>query len=142
MWPKPGLIDLPEAELAAVTSPAKTPTPPEIVVQGSAAVPVGAQGAEELLPPGGIRFRQTGLQMVLDIYADLAQARLEIDPRVRALNARISLETTQALSRADAVRLLERAINEQAGVAFKRSQKDGIEVTLEEGAKTNTNREH
>jgi hypothetical protein len=72
-----------------------------------------------MLPAGCITLRYSELRTVLDIYAELTDVRLEIDPRVRALNAKVSLETTQALARPDAVRLLEQALRQQAGVAVK-----------------------
>ena len=136
MRPKPGLVDLPEAELNAAALPATRPAPIATIPQGTAAPALASQASEEILPASSIILRQASLRMVLDIYADLAGARLEIDPRVRELNAQISLETTQSLTRSDAARVLEQAMQQQAGLDIKRSEKKYIEVTLDERAKT------
>jgi hypothetical protein len=134
MWPKPGLADLPEAELAAAALPAAMP-PVATVPQGTPAPPIASQPSGDILPAGCIKLHDVDLRTVLDIYAELADGRLEIDPRVRALNAKLSLETTQALARAGAVRLLEQALRQQAGVAVRRSETNCIEVTLDERPK-------
>jgi len=75
--------DLPEAELPVGALPATTPClPVATVAQATAAPPMASQAAEEVvIPAGGIRLQHTpDLRMVLDIYANLAEARLEIDP--------------------------------------------------------------
>ncbi len=137
MWPKPGLTDLPEAELADVALSAAPPSPETSVPRGPPALPTAWPRSEQILPVGAIVLRQLDLQRVLDIYADLAGAPLEIDPRVRVLNAQITYESTQSLARSDAIRLLGQAMQDQAGIVIKPSGKDRIEVRLDEKPKGN-----
>jgi len=81
--------------------------------------------------------RPTDLQKVLEIYADLAGAPLDIEPRVRELNAQISFGSTQSLSRSDAIRLLGQAMQDQAGIVIQPTAKNRIEVTLDDQPKKN-----
>jgi len=135
MLPKPGVTDLPEAELADFALSAAPPSPETSVPLGPPALPIAWPRSEQILPAGAIVLRQTNLRRVLDIYADLAGAPLEIDPRVRDLNAQIRFESTQSLSRSDAIRLLGQAMQDQAGIVIKPTAKNRIEVRLDEQPK-------
>jgi len=95
------------------------PPPPAVVpvrVPPEVPVPVPSPPSEQKFAASLIRLQNTDLQTVLDIYADLAGAQLEIDPPVRERQSRVTLETTEPLTRTEAVHLMEKALQEQAGL--------------------------
>ena len=131
--PRPVLVDLSAVELPMASGPTRVPGPVPALVAAPAQMPspvdgvagnaMGSQspvsGSEMILPAGCIRFVEADLRTVLGIYAELANAQLEIDSPVRKLATRITVENTQAVTRSQAVELLEKALREQAGVNVK-----------------------
>jgi len=89
-----------------------------------------AQAAVPELPVGSIKFVDYDVQGVLPIYAELAELRLNVEPSVIALKAKITLENTQALTRLEAVALVEQTLRDQAGVVVIRSNETPGEATV------------
>lgn len=139
MWPRPGFIELPETALAVAAQPAAPPHLAAPALQPTSA-PIALQPSEEVLPAGSIKFISAPLRSVLDIYAAIADVRLEIDSRVRTLNAEITLQPTQSLTRSDVVRLFERTLEQQAGLSIRRLQSNRVAVTLDEGPRAKSPR--
>jgi len=135
-WVMPGAvgwISLPDANFDF--SPVPLPSS-ELVTAAAPARPLTvAQPAEVQFPAGFLKLQSTDMQTVLNIYADLAEAQLDIQPAVRISPARISLEITQAVSRLEAVALLEQALHEQAGVLVKHLENKHIAVGIDQKSK-------
>ena len=138
MLPEPRLIELPEVAFqrgstrglapAPAAAPAPAPNPTAAVSGAALALPATSRATEEIVPLGSIEFRNASLRTVLDVYAVLADAQLEVEPRVRASQATFSLTNTQALSRAEAVRLFEQVLEQQGRIAVSRVDQHQIRV--------------
>ncbi len=73
-------------------------------------------GQEEMIPAASIQFINTQLAQVLAIYADLAQAQLDIDDAVKQLPVLIHFTNSDPVTRAQAIVLLDNALLEQADI--------------------------
>ena len=128
----PSLVELPQVELPALMRPmpvqakARPPATP---------APAAAQPTEDLLPAGCIRLTGVNLRDALDLYAALADVKLEIDPGVRSLPTTLTLQNAEPLSRSAAVRLFEQALREQTGVVTSRLDSKRVAVKLKTEAK-------
>jgi hypothetical protein len=86
------------------------------------------ESASDEFPPGSLWLSGLGFPQVLDVYADLTQCELSIEPRVRELTAKIGYTNTTALKRNDVIAQLERALRDQAGVIVKHKGANRIAV--------------
>ena len=68
------------------------------------------------LPAGMINFRGAAVPQVLAVYETLADARLITDSRVKKIGTPITLKNETAISREQAVVLIEHALLEQAAI--------------------------
>ena len=130
--PESGLVELPQVGPNGLAQSAAQPGTETSAPRES---PVPAQpGPPPEDTPGTIlfSFRGAGLRNVLDAYAEIAEARLTIDPLARSLRVNFSVVATQALTRAAALRLLEQTLREQAGLVVKPSGRHELKVTLAE----------
>lgn len=96
--------------------------------------PVGRSSAD--LPAGSIYFSGVGLSQVLTIYATLADAQLLIEPRVQSLHVSVTFSNRQDLTRAEALRLFEESLHEQAGLVFKYQDTRHISISVETNSVT------
>ena len=76
---------------------------------------------------GSIQFINASLRTMLNAYAHLADAQLDVDPRVRVSQAMFGFTNTQALSRAEAVRLVARVLEQQGDIAARRVERVPLE---------------
>ena len=86
-----------------------------------------ASPAEDF-PAGSLWVGGLGFPQVLDLYAELTQSELDVEPRVRGLTAIIGYTNTTALKRAEVITQFERALRDQAGVVVKHIADDRIAV--------------
>ena len=78
--------------------------------------------SEPLIPAQAISFSGTDLRQVLLIYSDLAGADLDGDDALLSLPAQISFTNMAAVSRAQAIQLLDDALLNQAGIVVTHPQ--------------------
>ena len=125
-------IDLPEAKLSPRLGLPRVPAPAPL---RSNAAPVVAlsQSSEDIVPAGMIKFQNVDLRTALNIYAELANANLDIDIPVRKLPARITLQNTEALKLSEAVQLFEQVFQQQAAIVVEHLDNDRISVRLRRG---------
>jgi hypothetical protein len=138
MLPKPRLVELPQVAIqrsatsaagaATVAAPPPTPTSATAGVNSATALSAASDGAGEIVAPGGLQFRNASIGTVLDLYAVLANAQLEVDARVRASRATFSLTNTEALSQTGAMRLLEQVLEQQGGIVIQRVDSQHVRV--------------
>lgn len=121
MWPKPAFLELPPANLA-IDKPQKN---------ASSKSPVSSLDApsEALFPAGSIKFQQGELHIVLQIYAEIASATLDVDQRIKNMSARVTVENSEPLTQAAVLSLLEKALQQQAGIRITRLDRQHIKVT-------------
>jgi hypothetical protein len=67
--------------------------------------------------PGSVDFKNAELSQVLEIYQSMSGMELIIDPSVKALPRPINLKT-DAATREEGLKLIEKALNEQAAVVI------------------------
>ena len=128
------VVDLPQVEFApTVASPAITATssPPQTTLTAAQ-----EKVDEPRFPAGFFKFVQLDLQRVLDIYADVAGAQLEIEPQVRKSSSTITLETTQPLTRSALIRLLDNALHEQAGIRVEHLDPNRAKIVYDKALKS------
>jgi hypothetical protein len=77
------------------------------------------QGRDAKNPSGSIDFRNAELQQVLNIYASLAGAELVVAPGVRLPPAFITVSNQQPVTRTEALRLIEGALRDRAGLVVE-----------------------
>lgn len=80
-------------------------------------------------PKGAMRFTNTGVELVLSIYKSLSGLELVVDSRVKHISARITLESSDPLTKGDSMKLIERVLVEQAGVVITRLDDKRAAVT-------------
>lgn len=85
---------------------------------------------EEILPAGSIHIINADLNQVLLIYAEMAQAQLDIDDQVARLPASIRFTNTEPLTRAQAILLLDNALLEQAGIEVTHPDSNRVVMRL------------
>lgn len=93
-------------------------------------VPGLAVGSSADVPAGAIYFGGVRLSQVLSVYATLADAQLLIEPRVQSLPVSVTFSNRQDLTRAEALRLFEESLNEQAGLVFLHQDARHISISL------------
>jgi hypothetical protein len=67
-------------------------------------------------PAGRIKFINTELPQVLGLYADLSGAQLDTNQIARAFPVLISFENKKDMTRAEAIKLFDKAFHDQAGL--------------------------
>ncbi len=85
--------------------------------------------ADEIFPPGLIRFDGASAFAVLDIYKELSGAELLVASNVNTVAATITLKTTVPLTRVQALRAIEQALLEQAGMVINKLDEKRVSVT-------------
>ena len=86
-----------------------------------------ALAAEE--PKGRLNIKDFDVQQVLPFYKDISALELVIDSRVKTVHSSITLQISEPLPKAQAVRLLEKALLEQAGIVITRLEGERASVT-------------
>ena len=94
----------------------------------TAVLTFAAVAADE--PKGGINFKNAPLSQVLPIYQALSGYQLVESSDVKKLNRTITLETPATLSKAETLKLMEKALLEQAGVVITRLDDKRASVTV------------
>ncbi|HTL59111.1 MAG TPA: sigma-70 family RNA polymerase sigma factor [Candidatus Limnocylindrales bacterium] len=115
-----GLRNASESSVAPAESQTplhQQPTPPTFT-------PIGH---EEMIPAASIQFN-TQLAQVLAIYAELAQAQLDIDDAVKP--ALIRFTNREPVTRAQAIALLDNALLEQAGIVVTHPESNRVIMSL------------
>jgi hypothetical protein len=140
MLPKPDSIELPEVILSGNAQVVLPPAGAAMVAQQTSSPLTALRPSEQVLPAGSILFESAPLRSVLDIYAELADAHLKIDPRVRVSSAEISLQLTQSMTRSDVLLLFERTLMQQAGLTMRHLQSNSVEVMPSDKASTKSSR--
>jgi RNA polymerase sigma factor (sigma-70 family) len=72
--------------------------------------------SESMIPAGSINFINTDLRQVLEIYASLAQAKIEMDETVKSLPVLIRFTNDEPVTKLEAIELLDSVLLEQAGI--------------------------
>lgn len=80
--------------------------------------PGAAQGSHDIIPAGSIKFIHVESWRVLEVYAELAHAKLEPKWREKLPPVLITFENKEALTRKEALEGLEKAFREQAGIVI------------------------
>ncbi len=80
-------------------------------------------------------FNGVSVRDVLDVYKALTDAELDVQVPQRAQAARITLKPVGPMSRSEAIRLMEQAMRNQAGVVATRLDTKHILVSYDESAK-------
>jgi hypothetical protein len=100
-----------------------TPEPPMLV----GGVPVPAPK-----PDGKIqRLTISSISQALTIYAGFTGSELLIDPKIQSTPMSFIYSNTQAVSRADGIRLFEEALHKQAGLVFEHQDSGRIVIRQE-----------
>ena len=94
----------------------------------SASAAPSVQRSDAVIGPGLIDFRNAELSQVLQVYSELAGAQVDTSQIKNLPPLLILFRNKQALTRSEAVRLLEQALLDQAGI--KASYPDGKHVRL------------
>ncbi|HSY18487.1 MAG TPA: hypothetical protein VK815_09150 [Candidatus Acidoferrales bacterium] len=76
--------------------------------------------ADKMMPAGIIDLTNADAYEVLDIYSKLTGLKVVKDPQVKTIQStsRIVLTTTRPITKPQAIKLLEKALREQAGVVI------------------------
>ncbi len=90
--------------------------------------------SEQTFPAGAIKFQEAELRVVLDIYADIANVTLELEPAIRTMQTRITLQNTEPITRRAALRTFEDALEKQAGIKMERMGSQHIKVNCPKAA--------
>jgi hypothetical protein len=114
-----------EQRTSAASVPSGTPVGQQSMIP--AATPVAQ---EPMIPAASIRFINTDLAQVLAIYAEMAQAQLDIEDEVRRLPALIRFTNTEPVTRAQAIVLLDNALLEQAGILVTHPESNRVVFRL------------
>jgi len=69
-------------------------------------------------PKGTLNFKNAELQQVLPIYKALSGLDLVVDSRVKTVRWPVTLQSSEPLSKAEAMKLIEKALADQAGVVI------------------------
>jgi len=85
---------------------------------------------EPLIPAEAIKFTNTELRQVLAIYGEMAGAQLDIEETLRSLPVLIHFTNTGAVTRAEAIRLLDAALLEQAGIVVTHPETNRVMMRL------------
>jgi hypothetical protein len=88
---------------------------------------LGAASADE--PTRTLNFINTPVQKILSIYHDLSGYELIESSEVVKLHAVITLRTAAPVSKSDMVKLMEKALVDQAGVVISRLDAQRASVT-------------
>ena len=87
-----------------------------------------AFSAEVGLAPGSINFANSEVSQILEIYRSMTAMDLVIDSRVKTMHHPITLQA-KAASKDEAVKLIEKALVDQAGVVITRLDDKRASVT-------------
>ena len=80
-------------------------------------------------PKGTLNFKNAELQQVLPNYKALSGLDLVVDSRVKTVRWPVTLQSSEPLSKAEAMKLIEKALLEQAGVVITRLDGQRASVT-------------
>lgn len=80
-----------------------------------------------------IKILQTELREVLDLYAELANTNLEIAPRIRSMEKRLTIQSSRPLSRFEALSLIEQELQHQAGITVQHLGKQRVKLNYPSG---------
>jgi type II secretory pathway component GspD/PulD (secretin) len=80
-------------------------------------------------PKGTLNFKNAELQQVLPNYKALSGLDLVVDSRVKIVRWPVTLQSSEPLSKAEAMKLIEKALLEQAGVVITRLDGQRASVT-------------
>jgi hypothetical protein len=75
-----------------------------------------ALGADN--PKGVLDFKNAEVQQLLPIYKAMSGLDLVVDSRVRTVHSPITLQSSAPIGKAEATKLIEKALLEQAGVVI------------------------
>jgi len=89
-----------------------------------------ASATPEVIPAEAIKFINTDLRQVLAIYGELAGAQLDLDERLNSLPVLIRFTNTESMTHEEAIRLLESALFEQAGIEAIHTQANRVVMRL------------
>ena len=84
---------------------------------------------EEIFPAGLVRFDAAGPAQVLLIYTELSGMQLVTSSHVNAVTAKITLQSRVALKKSEVLKLLEKALLDQAGIVVTKLDDKRASVT-------------
>jgi hypothetical protein len=82
-------------------------------------------------------FTKLELATVLKLYREMSGAELQVHQRVDSLRAKITVDPQRDVTMPEAVRLIEKALREQAGVVVTHQDSNHVTVTYDETLKVN-----
>jgi hypothetical protein len=83
------------------------------------------------IPAGIFSFKNVDPLQLLDIYQKVSGLELQIAPDVRRSTAKISFESTKPMTKTEALKLIEKALSEQANVKIIKTDEKHATVSLE-----------
>jgi PBP1b-binding outer membrane lipoprotein LpoB len=86
---------------------------------------------EEIIPAGAIKFINTDLPTVLAIYQEMSRSSLDIEEQIKQIHPLIRFENTEAMTRSQALGLLEKALHDQAGIIVTHVDTNHISLRLQ-----------
>ena len=83
-------------------------------------------------PMGALYFKAMDVVQVLPIYAEMLQKKLVISPLVKKVRNTITLGPVNGLTTAEGLRLIEKALREQAGVVITKIDEKTVLVSYDD----------
>jgi hypothetical protein len=80
--------------------------------------------------PGMINLKGLGKHQVLEVYQIMSGLELVVDSRVKSVSSLITLQNSSTLTKAEAAKLIERALVTQAGIVITRLDDKRASVTF------------
>ena len=108
-----------------------TPVPSSLAAGTSSPTTMATERTYTNLPAGSLAFSGIGLSEALTYYAVVADAKLEVDPRVLSIPGWITFSNREELTHSEAVRQFEEALHRQAGLVFEHYNARNVGISLE-----------
>ncbi len=103
-----------------------------LVLGGLSPAFAAEDGAEQIIPLGTFMFVYTDPRQVVEMYALSSGATLIKSSHLDKATGRVSIQPKTALKKSEALKLMEKALLEQAGVVITKLDGNRVSVTYNE----------